>query len=226
MPISAGLLQQSIVTLGKPIVSLDSIVPDGYTDCGNQISFVASVSYTLPFSEISMPINDGYIAIRDNDTNEVLGVGAVSANTASISTSTFDGYRHIHAFFTGIPNLLYSAKSDSQPYYTIKATVDISSVSSHTVFAGQDGYVVFDFTTTNPYVTISGTVEYRLYSNYDAYVSLASSTITAGQSTAMIPANTMAPNATYYLSAIYLGTSCISLATNGLGLSGFQINST
>jgi len=225
MPIPIGLLQKSINTLSKPIVIITAIYPDGYTDFGNQISIDTFVSYISPFFEFPVEINDGYISIVDSNTNEILGTNIVSSSISTISISNFDGYRLVSAFYTGVQNLYNSAISVAQPYYTVKAMVTISSNSSNNINYDSDGYVIFNFATTNIYVTLEGIVDFRLYSTNDTYVSLESSTIVADQSTVMIPANTMVPNETYYLSAIYLGSGGISSATNGLGTSGFIINS-
>jgi len=70
-----------------------------------------------------------------------------------------------------------------------------------------------------------GTVEFRLWSDDTNFVSLASGTVSSGTATTTIPSNTTTAGNSYYLEALYDGTSCFIPSHSNPGTTGLKINS-
>lgn len=228
MPINNGCMIMPRNSVYKTKTEFANIVPPNLADCGQSILFVVTSEYLNPIYNIYYPVQSGDMSLIDGYTGEILDTQSVGGGgTFSFTITNYTLFRVIYAKFLGVTGLYYESQSDNIVYSVIKALTTITSASSHNINHSIDGYVTFDFATTNIYVTLDGgTVDFRLYYDSVNFISLASTTIHANQATARIPANTMTSGNTYYLSALYLGSGCISPETNGLENGGFLINAT
>lgn len=220
-----------IMMVHKPIYTtttvLDNITPVNYAECGQNVVFAATVSYIDPITGLPAAIMDGSAALIDGYTGEVLSIQTIAAGDVVFDITDLTLYRVLYIKYMGESGTYAPSQTDYFEYYIRKApTVVVCTSNNINIPYASDGYVTAEVTTTNIYVTITGDVTFRLYSDSDSFIELDTIAVdVSGFAEVTIPANTMLQGATYYITAIYNGNPCISPGFNGVSVDGFEINS-
>ena len=223
MPIGAGIIQINKISVYSTTSELFNIVPDGYTTCGNSITFNILVNNTNP----SRASTIGSVFVMDQITGVQLATGSLSGGAASLSATLPSGYINPFVLYDGYINKFSPSKSDGYGLYyinTIKTKTTVTTTPGDTFRFGSNftihGNVVRD---DSGFPT--GTLTFNLYSDNINFVTLGTSSIDgSGNASAIIPANSTTVGNSYWINIIFIpSNACYSGSSTPSGESGTVI---
>jgi hypothetical protein len=225
MPLARGIMQMGRINVYPTITTLVSITPPGSANCGDTVTFHVTVANARG---ISFPVPTGIVSIIDQDTGTVLGSGSLVAGAAAINTFPANGTVHAVALYAGVVNQFGNSQSFPPEQYstTIIDTTTTVTTSSGSYFCFHLPFSISAHVAPNSgMATPTGTVTFNLYSDAVTFVTIGTSTLSGGNASINIPADSTVPGNDYYIQAVYNGGGCFGPGSSPLGISGTIIHS-